>query len=170
MDMPMAINEKKLKNALSTVHQDERGNVYSAGKFVDLVADLQAAIALDENKLKLLGETYRQIGFIRQDFLNIGTILDRLNWQKSLYAQNNLDTGLWMRFASCDAEFFHIEFRSIFDHLAEVIKQGSKHPDNVPQSFNRLKKWINKDENNVQIIGDDLANFIRSCDYFDDLR
>jgi hypothetical protein len=84
-----------------------------------------------------------------------------------------------MWFAPCDIDLFHVEVRSAFDYVAEIVRLISDSPDQVPgKSFSRfttlsfatLKNWIARDSSNESKVGKDLVEFVVSCDWFDDLK
>ena len=180
----MALNKEWLDTALSTIHK-EGVNYFYSGQFVDLMACISIAKgakldgldshlqfinqndSIREAKLHKL-DSYLQ--FVHQDIWNLETIVLRLEYQKNLWTSEQLGDALWMQFAACDINLFHVEFRSIFDHLAQIIRSASDPPGQIPQSFNDLKKWVAKSDGNVEKLGEGLAEVVLSCGWFDDLK
>lgn len=95
----------------------------------------------------------------------------RLAWQKDLWSKGKLDEISCMMFAKCDVNFFHVEFRSLFDHLTKLVSTVSNSPGQVKsRSFHKLKNWLAKSDQNVRKLGMDLAKLVLSCCWFDDLK
>jgi hypothetical protein len=100
---------------------------------------------------------------------NIGAIILRLDWYKTLWNQEGF-ADLWRWFASCDIDLFHVEIRSIFDYLASIIKLVSDSPGQVSdKSFRKLRNWVTKGKSELKV-GNDLAQLLLHCDWFDGLR
>lgn len=110
--------------------------------------------------------------YIKEDISNIATIALRLEWSKDLWIRKELTyrKGLWPLYAATDVDLFHVEVRSIFDYVAKAINLSSNNPRQTPESFRGLREWIARSEGNVKRLGNDLAEVVSSCDWFDDLR
>lgn len=68
---------------------------------------------------------------------------------------------------SLDIDVFFSKYRSIFDHIARIIRIISLKLGISPHSFSDLRnKWIVK-QNHHSLVGSNLANFVLSCDWFD---
>jgi len=159
----MSINKERLNVALSTIQKDEIG-FFSSGKYVDLISDIHVNASSNEKLYPLR----RVFSFIDQDVRNIKNIILRLDWQKSLYDNKEIDEILWMNFSACDIDYFHVEFRSFFDYLAKGVRLISDYPEQIPQkSFNKFRNWIIKNESKIET---DLAKIILSCEWFNDLK
>jgi len=105
------------------------------------------------------------------------TIALRLAWQKDLYTQGHLDMVLWITFAASDIEHFHVEFRSLFDYLAKAIRNISDRPGQVTdKGFKKLRNSLDASrrevnaERHIHDLGEDLARFVLSCEWFGDLK
>jgi hypothetical protein len=160
----MTVDKTKLRSALSVIAQDEQGFFFT-GQFIDLVTEAQLRFA-DGSVSQQLASNLR---FVRQDLWNVGAIILRLDWYKTLWNQEGFG-DLWRWFAPCDIDLFHIEVRSAFDYVAKIVRLVSDSPGQVPdKSFRRLKNWVAKG-NNASRVGKDLAEFVLCCDWFDDLR
>lgn len=162
----MLINKNRLKTALTTIHKDEEGYFLSS-KFIDLICLVLFNEAMGTN-LHGLGSN---LSFIKQDISNIMTIVFRLKWLNDLWTRYDIDNTLWMKFSECDISFFHIKFRSLFDHLAKIITSISDTPGQIKiGSFDKLKNWLKKSDDNVKKLGNDLAQFVLSCEWFDSIK
>lgn len=162
----MEINEKRLKTALGTIHKDEKG-YYISGKFIDLCCLVPANVVTGV----LPPGSCRNLPFILEDFSNITTIVFRLKWLNDLWTRNEIDNTLWMKFGECDISFFHIEFRSLFDELAKSIRPISDVPGQIKDgSFETLKNWLKRSDGNVKKLGNNLAQFVLSCEWFDTIK
>ena len=160
----MAIDRARLHSVLALMAEDETGP-YLQGYFIELVADILGQFAQGTASQELTDK----LRFTLQDLNNVNTILVRLNWYKTLWDQEGFD-NLWRYFAACDINLFYIELRSIFDYIAQVIRLVSDCPGQVTdKGFRKLRNWVNKGSNDARI-GQDLAEFVRSCSWFDELR
>ena len=162
----MTIDKEKLKTALSLIHNDG-GSYLLSGRFVDLsfVAHVKSAHDVKFRKPN------RYLKFIQEHLWNLETIVLRLAWQKDLWSKGKLDEISWMIFAKCDINYFHVEFRSLFDHLTKLVSTVSDSPGQVKsRSFHKLKNWLAKSDQNVRNLGRDLAKLVLSCGWFDDLK
>lgn len=92
-----------------------------------------------------------------------------MEWQKSLISKGELDRLLGSRFAACDIDLFHVQYRSLFDHLAKIIGMLSGMTRSMPDSFRKLRERVDR-LNAAGTIDNQLATVIRSCDWFSDMR
>lgn len=167
------ININRLKCALSTIHKKNK-EIFQSGKFFELLGEVHGKAGTNHNLRKLLS----MLSSIWQYLIIIYDDILQLYQQKKLYNlcsiktlfQKRLDKESWMRFATINIKHFYIDYRSLFDFLAEAIGLVSDSPGQIPTSFNKLKKWINNKPNRVIKLGEDLAEVVRSCDWFEDLR
>lgn len=166
MNKYMKINKQRISKALLTIHNDDNG-FFSSGKFESLRVDVLTNIKNNE-KLKEIG---RYLNYIHDDIWIIDTIALRVKWQKELLSRGDIDEVLWRQFTACDVDFFHVQFRSIFDFLAHLIGLIAEKPEQVRNtSFNKLYKWVIKSEGNKQRIGTDLYEFVYSCEWFENIK
>ena len=162
----MAIDKQKLKTALSLIHNDGRG-YFLSGQFVDLfsIVHIKSIENVGFHKLN------RYLHFLQENMWNLETIVLKLAWEKDLWSKEKLDNIAWMMFAKCDINYFHVEFRSLFDHLTKLVSTVSDSPGQVKsRSFHKLKNWLAKSDQNVRKLGRDLAKLVLSCGWFDDLK
>ena len=163
---------EKLEKALSAIKDDTSG-AYLQNRFQGLSAQTSINAAERQCKTELRDPYY----FAAQDFDNLLTITLRLDWQKGLWARGDLDDIRWVKFVEADMHLFHVEFRSLFDYLAPIIRHVSDKPGQVrigefdgTASFEKLRNWVTKSEGNANRLGTDLAAIVGSCGWFDDLR
>ena len=162
----MEINKNRLKTALITIHKDKEG-YFLLSKFIDLSCLVHVNIAMGTD----LHDLGSNLSFINQDISNIMMIVFRLKWLNDLWTRDDIDNTLWMKFSECDISFFHIKFRSLFDHLAKIVASISDTPKQIKiASFERLKNWLKKSDDNVKKLGNDLAQFVLSCEWFDSIK
>jgi len=70
-----------------------------------------------------------------------------------------------------DIECFHTEFRSIFDYVAQIIKEAANEPKQIRgASFRELQQWLNKNPGNRARLGEELAKVVESVDWFPDVQ
>lgn len=170
----MTIKKQRLYKALSTIHEDEEG-CYYCGQFVNICSDLHINFHMgmsSGNLPRCIEDLYNQFTWIDWDICRIETILLRLVWQKDLWLHEKIDDVLWIEFGSCDIDLFYVKYRAIFDHIAKIIQCISDKPGQVPgNSFRELRNWIEKEEGNNSLkVGRELAELLKSCDWFHDLR
>jgi hypothetical protein len=160
------IDKKRLAIASTLINSDKMG-YFLSGQFVDLFGDLHVKVIQGDKQLSKL---YTSIKHVSWNLWTLETIILRLNWEKWLWTNNKIPESQWMTFAACDIEFFYMKARSIFDHVARLIGFVSDNPEQVKfRSFRALKDWVVK-KRNSEIIGLDLAELVRSCDWFDHLK
>lgn len=161
----MSIDKNRLEVALSTIHKNKHGYFISS-KFIDLFANVMISIALGMELPPISGH----IKSINWDISNLLATATRLEWQKSLWSKKQIDYGAWFKFAALDIDLFHVKFRSIFDYFAKTIRNVSDNPEQVKRkSFATMKNWLKRSEN-IQRLGEDLAQLVLSCEWFDILK
>jgi hypothetical protein len=98
------------------------------------------------------------------------TVLCKVVWLNNHREPENLDSQSWISFAATDIVTFHVLIRSLFDELASlasgVAPQGGVNRD----SFAKLRTWLRTGPDNVHKLGEDLANVILDCEWFESLR
>lgn len=156
------INKQRLKSALATIHEDENGQLYCSGRFIDLESGLHLSLASSDETYRNLMRLLREI---HQDVWNIETIILRLDWQKGLIAKGELNDIMGSMFSACDIDLFHVQYRSLFNRIAKIIGLLTGRPRTLPDSFRKLGNWVRRSEN-VNRIDNDLAEFVASCDWF----
>lgn len=163
----MPINAQRLHVALSTIHE-EGALIFRSGFFEDVLTGAMDAFEPDLQGL------LHYLKCINMDLWNIESICLRLNWQKELWNRDEISVPFWLAFSKCDISLFHVEVRSIFDYLAVVIREVSCFPEEVRDtSFRKLWNWVDNPDKKGQvhrILGEDLAELVRSCEWFSDVK
>jgi hypothetical protein len=161
------ITSDDIQRVRSQLGDDQDGHFWS-GEFVSLDADL--VIALVRNKDKIAGEIRRKYSYILQDLWNLGIIIFKLEWMRSRAETDESLVTTWWQFATTDIEQFLVEFRSIFDYIAQIIKQVANKPGQTEDSFQDLQKWIRRNPGHRDSLGNDLADLVDSVDWFPNIR
>jgi hypothetical protein len=160
------IDLKDIQSVRSQFGMDEEGCFWS-GEFILLLGDLVVASARHKNEI--LTQILQKHRYILQDLSNLGMVLFKLEWIRS-HAQNNDSLkSLWFQFATTDIDYFHVEFRSIFDYVAKIIGDITNKPGQITDSFHRLQERLNKPGNRARL-GEELANLVESVDWFPDIQ
>jgi hypothetical protein len=154
---------KVIEEALTFFLIDEKG-VHWKGKFVDL-----KMAACKNNRLS---RAVKLADYIKNDIWNIGTIIHRLNWQRSASINQKFLEEMWNSYASIDIEHFHIKLRSIMDYVAGIVPWPKNKRGQIPDdSFEGLINWIKKNPGHLKQIGEDLINVVKTAEtWFKDLR
>ncbi len=97
-------------------------------------------------------------------------VLFKLEWIRSHAQNNDSFKPLWFQFATADIDYFHVEFRSIFDYVAQIIRDTGNKPGQIPDSFRELQQWLNKNPGNRARVGEELAEVVESVDWFPDIQ
>lgn len=100
---------------------------------------------------------------------DIETTIYRLEWQKQLYFNKNLADSQWFIFSKADIRLFHIELRSLMDHIGLVIKNVCPSKNKPKDSFDDLRK---KRDNYLQkkMISKEMYDLLDGTEWFDNFR
>jgi hypothetical protein len=161
----MGTNRHRLQVALSTFGTFE-GATSRASQILSLHGRIYRAASSDRSFQSLLPISSN----ILEDLWNIETIALRLDSDRRRHEADELSDSLWMQFASCDVTLFHATLRSMFDFMAQMIKQLSSKPGQVPNSFEDLRNFVQNSSNRSNRVGETLSELIISCDWFSDIR
>jgi hypothetical protein len=161
------IDLNDIQRVRSQFSKDEEGWFWS-GEFVSLFGDL--VIALARYKDKIVTKIHRKYLYMYQDLSNLGVILFKLEWIRLRAEIDDSLKAVWWQFATLDIEHFHIEYRSIFDYVAQIIREIANKPGQIPDSFRGLQEWLNKNPGNRARLGEELANLVDSVDWFPDIQ
>lgn len=82
----------------------------------------------------------RQLSFATHDFWMMSTGLDRLAWMAEKAKSDPLLLSKWSSYATLDIEQWHIQFRSLLDYTARVIRELAAKKGQVSDSFTKLQK------------------------------
>ncbi len=164
----MQITKERLTTALSLMQRDEDEKYFfTSSEFVKTAF----YITLNTRMGDKFPPVAKFMQYIEQDLLDILTITSRLEWERSLWAKNELTLGQWTSYAQCDIDMFHVELRSIFDYVAKVLTRISNQPKQVPdEGFNILKTWLEKNPENHERLSKDLAELVLSNDWYKDFK
>jgi len=171
--MPLDKQRLERANSLISVVDDE---AIRTGVFVDLIGELSMLFAVGKPKGEVdpdlsVGEVLHPVQYIKTDLLNIETLFERLHWQHQLWVSDQLPDGKWLRYATADVDMVHVEARSLFDYIAQVLRSISEKPGQVPdKSFEKLRNWAAKDKTNRERLGTDISTLFSNCDWFAGLR
>lgn len=111
----------------------------------------------------------RQLTDITQRQWALLTIVQKLHWMQERRDVEELDPLAWMAFAASDVSGFLMNTRSLFDHVAKVIRitAGGR----SPESFNKLRTRVAKHPLDSSLAVDTrLLELVANADWFDDLR
>ena len=132
--------------------------------FEDFAGDVFLADAL---KLSMPPIKY-PINSISESLWDIETTIHRLKWQKDLLFEKQIDIGRWFIYAQADIRLFHIEIRSLMDHLGLCIKYlcvGKKPKDSFSTLREKHSEYFEK-----SIISKEFHDLIDSCNWFDEFK
>lgn len=114
---------------------------------------------------------YRHLVEANEHFNHLITLIYKIAWLADRRATGELDDVTWMYFCSSDILTFHTVMRSLFDEVSAVAAQLATRSNVVPdKGFHRLRKWATNEVKSNSLLGETLAESIRGCDWFDDLR
>lgn len=160
-----------LKVAIAVfVEIDER--VLVRGEWAELLSDLHVTSFMDQPRRGELVDVHRSLRLAQDDLFNITTLLLRLEWQRTLTGDGELDRFRAANFAQADINSFHVEMRSFFDHVAHGIAASAGKKGQLPSdSFRALRKYATKNpERTIALLGKTLADSVTQCEWFVDLR
>jgi hypothetical protein len=162
------LDSRKIKTAINTISEDERG-YHRSGQIMVLSGLITRQwIANQDSQLQ---EYERILLNIDYDLWDIEAVAYKLDSFKFLWESGGLTDGEWRMFAASDIDLFHFSIRSAFDSIAKLIVKASGSPGQAPKdSFNALRKWILKYPDRRTKFGEDLAEVILACEWFDPLR
>lgn len=159
----MPIKRDDLKTVQSILKIGVSGDIFIQGYFIDLFTALIGKdVPRQNNSLKFYIEK------ISLDLFSIETLFQKIMWEKMCLDDHVIGNAAWAQFAMIDVDYFHIELRSCFDHIASAINAlPTSHSS--PKSFNSLQKWCLKEEHSADI--DERINFlVKSCSWFSDIK
>lgn len=168
--MPAAYDEivQDLDRSLALIsHAAPSGRIGLTSKFAQLIASarMQARPAPDDVPLH---QFYRSAQFAEQDLFNLFTLVERITWMRERVHEGIMSQDLFDRFATSDIDMFHIEFRSIFDYLAQAMAGFAK--TQLPSSFRKLRDRILPGEGYAEEIGVEIAAAVTDCNWFGYLK
>ncbi len=105
-----------------------------------------------------------------QHFGHLATLVYKVAWLAERRAAGELDDITWMYFCGSDILTFHIIMRSLFDEVSAMASRLAVKKGVVPESFDDLRKWVGKKARHESELGIELAEAVRSCDWFEQMR
>jgi len=159
----MPFNRDDLRAVSSILKTSENKDVYIQGRFNDLFLYL-----IEEDIPKKYKSLNYYVEIISLDLFSMETIFLKLMWEKLCWKQNLIGDATWIQFAQIDVDYFHVEFRSCFDHIASAIN-GLPSSHSSPKSFSNLQKWCFKQDtsNNIDVR---INNLVKSCNWFSEIK
>jgi len=159
----MNINVDRLKTALSLISKEDNQFVIRSN-FISFTTNVKFNSL---HKHDYAERIEKFVGFINSDLSDIHNIIERMNFQLELWKKYNITISEWIGFTKLDIELFHIKIRSIFDYIAKIIQRASDLPEQVPdKSFQDIKEWLEKNEENKIKLGPELADLFSHCEWF----
>jgi hypothetical protein len=154
---------KVLKEAFSLFLTDKDG-VFLQGRFQDLFVNLKLWKHIGSKQKRVLSQLFK---FVIEDLWNISQIIDRIEWSRLQFIDDESSEYRWMYYASLDVQSIHYEFRSIMDYMAKAIGAIYSIPRKKSESFERLKNWSKKNPNRLD---KDIEILLLSADWFGQIR
>jgi hypothetical protein len=133
---------EKLESALSRMSEDADGTVYLKDGFHGLSAHTSINASMGPRE----AQARSACRFVFKDLGSLMTIALRLDWQKALWANGELEDVLWIKFVETDIHLFHVEFRSLFDYLSGLVSAAAVKFGQVPTVEFRGQRPQNADE------------------------
>lgn len=112
---------------------------------------------------------FNGVAAIADALWDIETTIDRLEWQKQLYFHKEISSSQWFIYSKADIRLFHIELRSLMDHIGLVIKNASQSKNKLKDSFDDLRKKRN-DYLQKKMIPQEIYDLLDGADWFDHFR
>ncbi len=153
-----------VRATLDCIQSDATGP-YTSTHFDQLDFSIAARLArraeIGEKDRRQLRTALRSLQYLRQDVLNILSILAKLDWMLDCVRAEQLHEHRWMEFAASDIDMFHVELRSAFDHVARILNTVAERPDEVPhRSFHGLVEWLENDSTREGMLGPRVAALV----------
>ena len=120
-------------------------------------------LSLTQNKFVALN---KPLVMITESLWDIETVLYRIDWLNNGVLNKNLDNN-WYLFSKSDIRLFHIELRSLLDHLGLFIKNLVPSKNKPKDSFHALRSNVEK-YFKLNIIDQKIYLIINSASWFDD--
>lgn len=157
-----------LRRLRGAIHDGPDGP-YVWGEFERLLTDCHVVRALGRGDVDVVHGHLRAVS---NRLTDLRTCAMKLAWMLERRDAGELDPFAWMFFASSDVNSFLTNVRSLFDHLARVLRAVASAPAGVPAfSFNDLRKWTqSQDLGRARQLGHRAFELVVKCDWFDELR
>jgi hypothetical protein len=130
---------------------------------------LNGALLLPPMNEQLPTKLHPPLQLVVADLWDVLTIIWRVEWQRELARDRQLDDTQWMYFAAADVREFHVGLRSLYNHVAWMIPHVALKHGQVPwTSFRKLRNWTELPANAARL--GELGQLIQACSWFDVLR
>ena len=114
---------------------------------------------------------YRHLVEATEHFNHLVTLMHKIAWLADRRVVGELDDITWMYFCGSDILTFHTVMRSLFDEVSAMTARLGTQSNVVPdKGFHRLRVWTKNEIRSDGLLGKELAESIRSCGWFDELR
>ncbi len=150
------------------VGDDTSASVVYRGAFVQYASDLHIAIAMGAAQAKAV-ELRSTFMAVQDDLWALTTVVHKLEWMRFEALEGHLPGSLWMSFAGTDFEHFHVDLRSLMDHIALAAGIASRSAGQVPTSFRKLVTYAQTPTGRKRL-GVDLAALVGQAPWFMDAR
>jgi hypothetical protein len=107
---------------------------------------------------------------------NILTVCDRLEWANRRCRSDQRIASVWDYYAEADIEYWHIQMRTLLDHLAKLINGLANRSNQRSDSFSYLYHGVNNPESEeeaqrfAQELGTDWLVLMRGATWYPTLR
>jgi len=150
---------------LDSIQRDDDG-FYTSSPFDELFGAAHVLWATD----RAHGFPHRHLIAATEQFGHLTTLALKVAWLAEQRSSGRLDEITWMRFCGSDIVTFHIVMRSLFDEVSAMACRLAAKKRVAPDDFRRLQKWLDKKGSHETQLGVELADAVRSCTWFEELR
>jgi hypothetical protein len=143
------------------------------GNFTFLCADMAYLALGGSGTLKWV---HQDLDFAVGSLWNILTVCDRLEWTSRRCRADQRVTSVWTYYAKADIEYWHIQMRTLLDHLANIISRLANRSRQVPFSFSKLYERVNglnseaEEQEFAHKLGSEWLAVMRSANWYPTLR
>ena len=175
----MVIYRDRLQTMLSLIKrflikETDRWFWYTNSTFDKFSDDIDRSLwdsdsKIDEGLRERYARTLGRLRPIKSDLHVLLTMLHQAIWLKEMTFHEHLDTFYNMYYGTALADAFITKYRSSYDTIGKALIEIRRDRGHSPrQSFTELRKICNENED-VEILGEDLARLIQSCDWYNPL-
>ncbi len=113
---------------------------------------------------------YRHLVEAREHFQHLITLVYKIGWLADRRAADELDELTWTYFCASDILTFHTVIRSLLDEVSAMASRLGAQRGVPDKGFHKLRKWVINGAKSDEVLGKALAESVKGCDWFDDLR
>lgn len=144
------------------------------GNFVSLTCRMPPP---DISTLGRLDRVTLAVRSIIQHEWNMLTVIERLDWMRDVAETSEHIRSQWHNYASADIESWHVNFRSLLDHVALVVAELADRNKQVPHdSFRKLyersrpsRLQAQEDASYAQKLGGDWLKLVQGATWFEQI-